>query len=76
MISHPAGDLGYLERYAVLFADGPASALRVEKTSYYPVHALHGAMTKIGHEQKIIRRAQLVAAPRNESVRKAICVNV
>ena len=25
MISHPAGDPGYLERYAVLFADAPGS---------------------------------------------------
>jgi hypothetical protein len=35
MISHLVGDPGYLERYAVLFADAPAAALRVEKTSYY-----------------------------------------
>jgi hypothetical protein len=33
MISHPAGDPGYLERYAVLFDDAPASSLRSQATS-------------------------------------------
>jgi hypothetical protein len=35
MTPHPAGDAGFLNRYAALFAAAPQHSVRVEKTSYY-----------------------------------------